>query len=111
VVVSGDVHTAAVADLRIDANEVKSAPVATEFVCPSITSQGPTVKRVEMLLQENPHVLFANGTRRGYTTLELSNARTIARIRTIVSATETDSPVRTLATYTVENGRAGALKG
>ncbi len=109
-VLSGDVHTSGVANLKVDFNDPKSATVATEFACPSITSQGPSVKRVEVLLQENPHVLFANGTRRGYTTVELSSSRCVSRIRTIASAQETDSPIRTLATYAVENGRAGAQK-
>jgi alkaline phosphatase D len=109
-VVSGDVHTAAVADLRIDSNDTRSPPVATEFVCPSITSQGPTAKRVELLLQENPHVLFADGMRRGYTTVELTSARAIARIRAVASATQPESPIATLATYVAENGRAGAVK-
>ncbi|HZN24485.1 MAG TPA: alkaline phosphatase D family protein [Burkholderiales bacterium] len=108
VVLGGDVHTAAVADLKVDFNDAHSAVVATEFICPSISSQGPSPKRVELLLQENPHVSFANGTRRGYTTLELTHARCIARIRTIGSAAEPDSPIRTLATYAVQNGRPGA---
>ena len=101
---------AAVANLKAHFGDLDSATIATEFVCPSISSQGPTIKRTEMLLQENPHVLFANGTRRGYTALELTPDRCVARIRTIYTATETDSPIRTLATYAVENGRPGALK-
>ena len=107
-VLSGDVHTAVVAHLKKDFNEPKAPIVATELVGPSITSQGPSVKRVELMLQENPHVLFANGSRRGYVTVELTTARCIARVRTIVSATELDSPIRTLATYAVENGKPGA---
>jgi alkaline phosphatase D len=109
-VVSGDVHTAAVAALKADFNDVKSAAVATEFIGPSITSQGPSLKRVELLLQENPHLVFANGARRGYATLELTHARCIARFRTIDSATAPDSPIRTLATYAVETDRPGAQR-
>jgi alkaline phosphatase D len=110
VVLSGDVHTSGVADLKVDFNDSKAATVATEFACPSITSQGPGVKRVEILMQENPHVLFANGTSRGYTTVELTPARCMSRIRTIASALEADSPIRTLVTHVVENGRSGAQK-
>ena len=110
VVLSGDVHMAGIADLKTHFNDPKSATIATEFVCPSISSQGPTVKRTELLLQENPHVLFANGTQRGYTTLELTQARCEARIRTLFSGAQLDSPIRTLASYTVENGRPGAKR-
>ncbi|HYC45423.1 MAG TPA: alkaline phosphatase D family protein [Burkholderiales bacterium] len=110
-VLSGDVHMAAVTDLKTDFGDERSNLVATEFVCPSITSHGPSVKRVELLLQENPHIRFANGARRGYTTLELTPSRCTARIRTIASAAEPDSPVRTLATFVVENGRPGVQRG
>jgi alkaline phosphatase D len=66
------------------------------------------VKRVELILQENPHVRFANGARRGYTTIELTPSRCIARIRTVGSVTERDSDVRTFASYAVEEARPGA---
>jgi alkaline phosphatase D len=108
VVIGGDVHMSAVTDLKIDFNDPKSPTVATEFVCPSITSQGPAVKRVELFLQENPHVRFANGARRGYTTIELTPSRCIGRMRTVASVTDRDSDIRTLASYAVEDGRAGA---
>ena len=98
----------AIADLKADFDDPKSPVVATEFVCPSITSQGPSVKRVELILQENPHIRFANGARRGYTTVDLTPARCIARVRTVASVAERESEIRTLATQVVENGRPGA---
>jgi alkaline phosphatase D len=110
IVLGGDVHMAAVCDLKIDFVDERSSVVATEFVCPSISSHGPSVKRVELLLQENPHIRFANGARRGYTTLEITPERCTARIRTIASAVEPDSAVRTLATFVVEDGRPGAQR-
>jgi alkaline phosphatase D len=109
-VIGGDVHMSAVADLKANFDDAKSPVVATEFVCPSISSQGPTVKRVELLLQENPHIKFANGARRGYTTLELTPTRCVSRIRTVASVTERDSDVRTLAMHAVDDGRAGAQR-
>ena len=110
IVLSGDVHTSGVADLKVDFNDPKAAIVASELASPSITSQGPGLKRVELLMQENPHVHFANGARRGYATVELTAERCVARMRTIASAIEPDSPIRTLVTYTVEDGRKGAQK-
>ncbi len=110
IVLSGDVHMAAVADLKKDFDDAKSAVVATELVCPSITSQGPTQKRVELLLQENPHIKFANGARRGYTTVEVTPKRCVTRMRTIASEKEPDSPVRNLSVHAIEDGRAGAYR-
>jgi len=82
--------------------------VATELVCPSISSQGPSQKRVELLMQENPHIKFANGTRRGYTTVDVTSKRSVVRIRTIGSEKELDSPIRNLAIHAIEDGRPGA---
>jgi alkaline phosphatase D len=110
VVLSGDVHTAAVADLKANFGDPSSPTIATEFVCPSISSQGPTLKRTEMLLQENPHVLFANGTQHGYTTVELTRTRCETRMRTLYTAVQHDSPIRTLASYAVESGQRGAKR-
>ena len=110
IVVSGDVHMAAVADLRSNFDSASSPVVATELVCPSISSQGPTQKRVELLLQENPHIKFANGARRGYTTVDLTPRRCVTRMRTITSEKEPDSQVRNLSIYAIENGRPGAQR-
>jgi alkaline phosphatase D len=107
-VISGDVHMSAIADLKTDFDAPESPVVATEIAGPSITSQGPTVKRVEALLQENPHIKFANGTRRGYATLDITPTRCIARLRTLASVTESASDIRTLTTYAIEDGRPGA---
>ncbi|MDB5925740.1 MAG: Alkaline phosphatase, partial [Betaproteobacteria bacterium] len=108
IVIGGDVHMSAVADLKTNFNDEKSQVVATEFVCPSITSQGPSVKRVELLLQENPHIKFANGARHGYMTLDLTAQRCITRLRTVASVSEQDSTMRNLAIYAVDNGQPGA---
>ena len=73
--------------------------------------EGSALKRVGMLLQENPHVRFANGARRGYTTLDITPGQCVARIRTIASEKEIDSPIRTLSTFAVEDARPGAQWG
>jgi alkaline phosphatase D len=109
-VVGGDVHMSAVADLKLDFDDTGSPAIATEFVCPSITSPGPSIKRIAATLQENPHIRYANGGLRGYTTLELTASRGTAHVRAIASATERDSPVRDLVTYAVEDGKPGAQR-
>jgi alkaline phosphatase D len=108
VVVGGDVHMAVVADLRVDFDQPRSPVVATEFVATSITSQGPSQKRVDAVLAENPHIKFANSTRRGYTVMALSQKRCIVRLRALNDVTDPDSRQRELAAYLVESGRPGA---
>ena len=109
-VVSGDIHMATVADLKIDFDDAKSPVVASEFVCPSITSQGPSQNRTEFLMRENPHLKFANGTRRGYLTLDLTPKRCTVRLRTVETVTEQNAPIRNLAIYAVEDGHPGAQR-
>jgi alkaline phosphatase D len=107
-ILSGDVHTSAVTDLKVNFDDEKARVVATEFVCPSISSQGPSQARTQQFMQDNPHIKFADGTRRGYSTVELTPERCVTRIRVVGNVTSRDSPIRTLATYAVESGRAGA---
>jgi len=110
VVIGGDVHTSVVADLKADFNDPRSPVVATEFVGTSITSQGISQKSLEAWRAENPHIRYAQSARRGYTSMELSMKRCVARLRT-VNEKDLQSPVHTLATWTVEDGRPGAQRG
>lgn len=110
IVIGGDVHMSAVADLKTDFDDARAPVVATEFVGTSITSQGPSRQRVETILAENPHFKFANGSRRGYTLVELSPKRCVTRLRAIDNATDPQSDIRDLAAFTVEDGRPGAQR-
>ena len=110
VVIGGDVHTAVVADLKADFNDPKAPVVATEFVGTSIASQGISQKSLETWRAENPHIRYANSSRRGYTTVELTAKHCHARLRA-VNEKDNASPVGTLAAWTVEDGRPGAQRG
>jgi alkaline phosphatase D len=107
IVIGGDVHTAAVSDLKTDFNNPKSPVVATEFTGTSITSQGISPKTIETWRAENPHIRYADSSRRGYTTLEFSAQRCAARLRT-VNEKVSGSPVRTQASWIVEDAKPGA---
>ena len=68
VVITGDIHSNWVADIKADFNDPGSPVVATEFVGTSITTGGDGVdmrQDVEGQMGENPHVKFFNG-QRGY---------------------------------------------
>jgi alkaline phosphatase D len=108
VVIGGDVHTAAVSDLKADFNDPKSAVVATELTGTSITSQGLTPKAIEGWRAENPHIRYASSARRGYWAMDLAPQRCTARLRTVNEKAH-DSPVSTSAVCVVEDGKPGAL--
>ncbi|MFN7086271.1 MAG: alkaline phosphatase D family protein [Burkholderiales bacterium] len=109
-VIGGDVHMAAVADLKTDFDDARAPVVASEFVGTSITSQGPSRQRVETLLAENPHIHFADAAHRGYTVMDLAPQRCIARLRAVASVSNPRSDIRDLAVFTVKNGIPGAQR-
>jgi alkaline phosphatase D len=107
-VLGGDVHTAIVADLKIDFDNAKSPVVATEILGPSITSRGPAPRLLEAVRHKNPHFKWANPSERGYASFEVTAQRCVARMRTVTSVNRPDASVRDLATFIVENGKPGA---
>ncbi len=107
----GDVHVFLTADLKADFDDAASPVVATEFCGSSITSQGLPMKQVEAWAGDNPHIRFANSARRGYGLMELTQHRCVTRFRTVSDVTDPDASIRTLASWTVEDGRPGAQRG
>jgi alkaline phosphatase D len=107
-VLGGDVHTAIVADLKLDFNDAKAPAMATEFLGPSITSRGPSPKALEAVRHKNPHFKWANPSERGYASFEMTTARCVARMRAVSSVSRPDANLRNLATFVVENGKPGA---
>jgi alkaline phosphatase D len=69
VVISGDVHSNWVADLKINFNKPRSAAVGTEFIGTSITSRLTTsaVDRIKAARSANPHVKVFDGRPDGAT--------------------------------------------
>ncbi len=111
VMLGGDVHMTAIADLKPDFDDPGSPVVASEFCGTSITSQGPSQKRTETIASRNPHVKFINGNRRGYLLFDVTDHQCRARIRAISDATDPQATVRDLSAYVVEAGRPGPQRG
>ena len=111
VVIGGDVHSFWVADLKPDFDDSRAPVVATELVGTSITSQfGRSQSQLEALLPDNPHIRFADGSRRGYVRVEVTPARLRADLRVMRTVTQPQSEADTLASFVVENGRPGAIR-
>jgi alkaline phosphatase D len=110
VALAGDVHNNWVNDLRLDVDNPKTPVVATEFVGTSITSTGdgsdisPTM---EAMASENECVRFCNN-QRGYVRFELKPEALRADFRVVEYVTKRGSPVRTRASFIVEDGKPGA---
>ncbi len=108
-VIGGDLHTSIVADLKADFDDLRAPATATEIVGTSITSQGISPKTLETWREDNPHVKYADSTRRGYTTLALAPDRCTVRMRAVYPW-DPGAAASTSATWVVEAGRAGAQR-
>lgn len=110
VALGGDMHAHYVADLKRDFDDDRAPVIATEFVGTSITSQGPDQASLDRDLPLNPHIRLANGQHRGYLRCEITPSQWTTDLRAVDDATDRNSAVRTLATFHVESGRAGAQR-
>jgi alkaline phosphatase D len=111
VVIGGDIHSFWVTDLKPDFRDPGSPTVATEFVGTSLTSLGVPYQAFAALLPDNPHVRFFESRFRGYVRCEVTAGRWTADLRVLDDVRDPRTRVRTLATFVVENGRPGAIRG
>jgi alkaline phosphatase D len=109
VVLTGDIHSNWVNDLFVDFDRLDSAPMATEFVCTSISSGGNGKQNPDNLPQlqaENPFVKFHN-QERGYVSCTVTPKSWQSDYQAIEYVDRPDAPRITRASFTVESGRAG----
>lgn len=110
VILSGDVHTNWVYDLRTDFDDPSLPVVGTEFVGTSISSGGDggdyPDRRAQMMSYQ-PHIKYFNGER-GYVRCDVTPDRWTADFRTVEFVSRPGAPVRTRATFVAEAGRPGA---
>lgn len=111
VVLGGDVHMHFVTDLKLDFDDAKSPPMASEFTCTSISSNPGTWQRKEKQLRdENPHFKYMNGDHRGYVRASLAGGRLHADLIGVETVKEPGARADVLARFLVEDGRPGAQR-
>jgi alkaline phosphatase D len=102
VVLAGDIHSSWFSDLRIDRDDVGSAPVAVEFTGTSVSSDFPAVFDAPLKAANsalNPHVRYFDGLGRGYLRMEVDRERWLTETRIVDSIAVRHSPVRTVAAW------------
>lgn len=110
VVLTGDIHSNWVNDLKVDFDSVTEEPIATEFVGTSISSGGNGAEsRADTagVLRDNPFVKFYNAER-GYVRCEVTAQNWQSDYRVVDTVTSRDSKCITRGSFVVEAGRAGA---
>jgi alkaline phosphatase D len=110
VVLTGDVHSNWVNDLKRDFRDPASPTVATELVGTSISSGGDGFDQpdsIKPVLAENPFIKFYN-QQRGYVACEITSGETRADFKVVDFVTRLGAPIRTRASFRIEDGRPGA---
>ena len=108
VVLSGDVHSNYVADLKLDFDNDKSAVVGTEFCGTSITSLSLAQERIDAARGFNPHVRYGRGDQRGYMQFTLDTKQLQVALRVVDDVMKIDSGISTAARFVVDAARPGA---
>jgi alkaline phosphatase D len=113
VLIAGDNHNNWVFDLKHDFRDPKSPVLAAEFVGTSITSGRDGSDQSDEYtppLSANPHVKFLN-SRRGYVRCRITPGLWTTDFRIVPYVERAGAPVQTRATFVVENGKPGAVRG
>lgn len=110
VVITGDIHSSWVFDLKADFNNPTSATIGTEFVGTSISSDFPSqfIAPVKAALPKNPQTKFFNGEFRGYVRCEITRDRWQSDYFAVSGVVTPNGTVSKLASFVVENGQPGA---
>ena len=110
VVITGDLHCSWVSDLKAYYPDEDSATVGTEFVGTSITSGlGEWYQEAyKYHLGQNPHVRFFDERNGGYVRCEVTPEEWRTEMKLADSIADPESPVRTFASFVVEDGKPGA---
>jgi alkaline phosphatase D len=112
VVLTGDIHSHWVNDLRVDDRKADTPVVATEFVGTSITSGGNGTdkpKGLNELMAANPCVKFHN-RERGYVRCTVTPGEWASDYVVVEDVTKPGGKVLTRASFVVEAGKPGAKK-
>jgi alkaline phosphatase D len=110
VLITGDIHSNWVGDLKLDYRKPNSPVVGAELIGTSITSGGDgsdSNPAVQPTLAENPQIKFYN-SQRGYVRCEVKPNALVADYRVVEKVSVPESPATTRASFIVEAGKPGA---
>ncbi len=109
VVITGDIHLAAVAQLRAG-DRATGVNVGAEFVTTSISSDGLIDDALGDVLKSFPDLVDAELSHRGYSLHTVTPERWTAEFRIVTEVGNPDSEVTSFGTYVVEAGSNTVVK-
>jgi alkaline phosphatase D len=111
IVLTGDIHSSFVADLKRDFLNSNSRTFAAEFVGTSITSIFPEIAIgfAQAAMSDNPHLKYFDAANRGYTRVQVTRNTLRTDFRTI-NTFNPGAEVRTASSWIVVDGEPGAQR-
>ena len=111
IVLTGDIHSSFVADLKRDFLDSNSRTIATEFVGTSISSVFPEIAIgfAQAAMSENPHFKYFDAVHRGYSRVQVTR-NTMRTDYRIVNTREPSAEVSTASSWIVVDGQPGAQR-
>ncbi|MGH9719486.1 MAG: alkaline phosphatase D family protein [Bryobacteraceae bacterium] len=112
IVITGDIHSSWVTDLKVDWKNEKAAAVGSEFTGTSISSGGDSTDERPATAdwyRENPHLKMFNN-RRGYVNVTLTEAHCRADYRILPFVTKPGAGITTHSSWLVEHNRRGVQR-
>ena len=110
VVLTGDIHSNWVNELRTDFRRAERPPIAAEFVGTSISSGGDgsesTALSTPASRAENPHIKWQQN-RRGYMRCTVDASTWTTEYRTVAYVSRPDAPIETPARWRVTREESG----
>lgn len=111
IVLSGDVHSNWVGDLKLNFDDPSSKIIGSEFVATSITSKGDGADRKKLAVKyitANPHLKYFDD-KRGYLRCEVTQDRWKTDIRQVEYVTRQGAQITTSASFEVKDGVSGVV--
>ena len=112
VVLTGDLHANWAAELKADFDDPSSSTVGAEFVGTSISSGGDGSRSApygEEVLRDNEHIRYFND-QRGYVRCTVTPEQWRTDYRVVPYVQRRGAPIRTAASFVVEDGRPGVVQ-
>jgi alkaline phosphatase D len=111
IVITGDIHSSWVHDVKANYLNPSSATVGVEFVGPSISSGFPSIliPIVEAALPANPHTVFFDGLYHGYVRCTITPEQWLAEYRVVPTILDDRAEAFTLRSFVVQDGLPGAI--
>lgn len=104
VFVGGDIHQNYVSRVLADFSNARSPVIASEFCGTSITSFSNVAQsRVQKMVDDNAHLLFARSDKRGYAVADVTPERWTTTLRVVDDVAQADSGISTLARFAVDD--------